>query len=292
MPRLAIGACLAAETGRKLEVVRRKGRKNTLTDAGGKALDEARLTQLLAGVTREQFAMLYTRYRFAQARCHRRKVLEVACGGGVGLGYLGRVASQIAGGDIDRGNLDIARATYRDGSVELVELDAHELPFEQASFDVVILFDSIYFLASAAVAIQEFIRVLRPGGTLLLSTVNIHWAEFNPSPSATHYFEGKELKDLLRNGGLNVSVWGAFPAGRRDGSAGALGLLRRLAVSLHLIPTSVRAKEILKRVFYGPLVPIESEIRDGVVDAAPLSELDDAGLADGRFKILYFEAVK
>lgn len=48
--------------------------------------------------------------------------------------------------------------------------DAASLPFAEASFDAVIAMHMLYHVADQARAMTEFHRVLRPGGTLLVST--------------------------------------------------------------------------------------------------------------------------
>ena len=54
---MRIGAVLRDRAGEALEVVRRKGTKNTLLGADGKAIDDpdARLARLLGGVAPEEF---------------------------------------------------------------------------------------------------------------------------------------------------------------------------------------------------------------------------------------------
>src|SRR5437667_7274714 len=58
-PRLRIGARLRSSRGEELEVVRRKGRKGTLTDAAGQPVDDARLERMLAGVSPAMFESLF-----------------------------------------------------------------------------------------------------------------------------------------------------------------------------------------------------------------------------------------
>lgn len=55
----------------------------------------------------EQLTRLYTRYRFASEFCKDKDVLEVACGAGLGLGYLARFAKRVVGGDYDEKNSKI-----------------------------------------------------------------------------------------------------------------------------------------------------------------------------------------
>lgn len=49
----------------------------------------------------------------------------------------------------------------------LVQQTAGDLPFDDATFDAVTCLESLEFFPSAAAALQEMHRVLRPGGTLL-----------------------------------------------------------------------------------------------------------------------------
>ncbi|MCA9621254.1 MAG: AAA family ATPase, partial [Myxococcales bacterium] len=55
---LRIGGKLSHQ-GEVLEVVRRKGRRKTLLDPAGDPIDEARLTRMLGGVSRELFLTMF-----------------------------------------------------------------------------------------------------------------------------------------------------------------------------------------------------------------------------------------
>src|SRR5262249_47049576 len=56
---LRIGGTLADEQGNLLEIVRRKGRLNTLLDRENRPMDEAVLGRLLGGVGEEQFFTMF-----------------------------------------------------------------------------------------------------------------------------------------------------------------------------------------------------------------------------------------
>jgi uncharacterized protein YhaN len=56
---LRVGGSLADEQGKILEIVRRKGRANTLLDRENRPLDEAVLGRLLGGVSEEQFFTMF-----------------------------------------------------------------------------------------------------------------------------------------------------------------------------------------------------------------------------------------
>src|SRR2546427_9416346 len=95
--------------------------------------------------SREQVSMLYTRYHFAADHCLGKVVLEVACGAGQGLGYLAKKAKLVVGGDYTENLLRVAQRSYN-RRVPLLHLDAHALPFRDSSFDVVLLYEAIYYL--------------------------------------------------------------------------------------------------------------------------------------------------
>ena len=102
-----------------------------------------------AQASAEQLARMAHRYAFAVALCAGKDVLEVACGAGLGLGALAKVAGKVVGGDIDESLVALARAHYAGRpKIEIHRLDAHQLPFPDQSFDVVLLFEAIYYLAS------------------------------------------------------------------------------------------------------------------------------------------------
>src|SRR5207248_3191578 len=59
MSRLRVGAVIEGGAGESLEVVRRKGRLDTLRAPSGDAVPESRLTALLGGVSRELFQTMF-----------------------------------------------------------------------------------------------------------------------------------------------------------------------------------------------------------------------------------------
>jgi SAM-dependent methyltransferase len=98
-----------------------------------------------------------------------RRMLEVGCGRGIALPVLTRLCrpSRLAGLDIDRELLDDAR---RRCGAELVHGDVRDLPFPDASFDVVIDFGTCYHIARPEAALREIARVLAPEGLFVTET--------------------------------------------------------------------------------------------------------------------------
>ncbi len=199
-----------------------------------------------------QLEMLEARYGWAAAQAKGKDVLEVACGAGMGLPILAEAARSIQAGDVDPDNLELAKqACAGFKNVALRRFGAPELPFRDESFDLVLLFEAIYYLRDAARFFEETRRVLRPRGTLLIVTVNPEWRGFNSSRLATRYWRACELRSELNAGGFEARVQGAFPESS-GWSPAAIGLLRRAAARLKLIPRTMRRKAVFKRMFYGP----------------------------------------
>lgn len=244
------------------------------------------VTELPGGrASREQISRLYHRYRTAVPYTEGKDVLEVGCGAGQGLGYLAPRARRVIGGDYTEANLRQARRHYN-GTVGLVRFDAHRLPFPQASFDLVILFEAIYYLAKPEEFLEETRRVLRDGGTLLISTVNCNWADFNPSPFSVRYFSAPELAASLRGQDFEVELYGAYRASPETVRDKAVSVLKRSAMTLGLMPRTMKGKELFKRVFFGKLEPLPAEIEDGMAEYLPLDPVS-AEAPDSRHKILY-----
>ena len=236
--------------------------------------------------TREQLARLYHRYHTADNYAAGRRVLEVACGAGLGLGYLARTASGVVGGDYTESLLRTAQSHYR-GRAPLVRLDAHHLPFRDCAFDLIVLFEAIYYLGQAEQFIAESRRVLSDSGTLLIGTVNKDWSEFTPSALSTRYFSVPELRDLLIQQGFgNLEFFGAFPTAAASPKQKIVSLIRRVAVALDLVPKTLGGREHLKRLFYGSLTPLKPEVENGMAELDPLVPIPN-DVSNTQHKIIY-----
>jgi hypothetical protein len=89
---------------------------------------------------------------------------------------------------------------------------------------------------------------------LLIATANKDWTEFNPSPFSTRYFSVPELGKLLQNDGFKVEFYGAFSTMPKTIKEKVISNIRKIAVTLHLIPKTMKGKELLKKIFYGKLI--------------------------------------
>lgn len=96
------------------------------------------------------------------------RVLDVACGTGSAAIRAAQRGGTVTGLDIVPALLDQGRALAADAGVEVefVEGDAEDLPFADASFDVVLSTFGCMFASDHKRAASEIARVLRPGGRI------------------------------------------------------------------------------------------------------------------------------
>lgn len=263
--------------------------------------------------TQEQLARLYQRYHFARQFANDKDVLEVACGSGIGLGYLAQVATKVAGIDIDEKNIALAREYYKlkderevregeklriwedgklgGGKIDIQIMDAHDLHFPDKSFDLVLLFEAIYYLKDPGKFILEAERVLRKNGKLVICTVNKDWADFHPSPYTHKYFSVTDLCEILKGKFAEIEMYGGFPVNNKGFKNIVVSRLKRMAVNFNLIPGSLKTRAYLKRIFMGRLVPLPAEVYEGMAAyEAPVQIQPDKINKD--FKIIYAVATK
>ena len=112
------------------------------------------------------------RYALCRARVAGKRVLDVACGAGYGTNILAEVAAEAIGADIDAGAIRRAVKKYKRDNLQFVTADCTDLPFEAGSFDVLVANEMIEHIADQEGFLKEAKRVLKPGGTLLVSTPN------------------------------------------------------------------------------------------------------------------------
>jgi len=99
------------------------------------------------------------------------EVLDVGCGGGRYMGQLARRGVRIVGVDANKH----AVAECRERGLNVIVGVAEKLPFEDRSFDAIVCNGVLPYVRERA-CIQEWARVLRPGGTVFVMTHGIGYA--------------------------------------------------------------------------------------------------------------------
>ena len=98
------------------------------------------------------------------------RVLEVSIGNGVNIKFLPR-NTEYFGIDVSWGQLKICRQSMSryNLNIEIFQAEAEHLPFLDESFDVVFNVGSINYFEDKRKAIDEMIRVAKPGGRMLIA---------------------------------------------------------------------------------------------------------------------------
>lgn len=177
-------------------------------------------------------AFLLERVAAASERAGRSvRVLDVGCGEGHFAAALARAGAEVVAVDVAAEPLRRALARAPDLDVRLVEPEG-PLPFEDSSFEVVWAGEVIEHVADTSRWLSEVRRVLRSGGTLLLSAPDhgqlsrlriglsrsAFEAHFDPRSDHLRFYTRRVLTDLLADFGFeDVAVVGAggLPRARR-----------------------------------------------------------------------------
>ena len=93
------------------------------------------------------------------------RILDAGCGPGANYNWLSAYGEVVG---IDYSPEAVRIANERHPQMEAVEADVTELPFEDASFDLVIEITVLFVVEDDRRAVAELARVTRPGGAVLL----------------------------------------------------------------------------------------------------------------------------
>ncbi|MEK3853560.1 class I SAM-dependent methyltransferase [Cytobacillus sp. FSL H8-0458] len=123
------------------------------------------------GMLLEHLARYYFALYYAKGR-----VLDIACGTGYGSKIMAKAKkkeiNEIVAVDIDKDTLKYARQHHYHPLVQYVKANAEDdsLPEQLGFFDVITSFETLEHLASEEIFLNSLFKMLKPGGTLILST--------------------------------------------------------------------------------------------------------------------------
>ena len=151
-----------------------------------------------------------------------KRVVDIGCGGGILAEALARQGAQVTGIDMAELSLKVARLHLHESELEVdYQLITAEAFAEQhpAQFDIVTCLEMLEHVPDPAAIIAAAARLLKPGGCLVLSTLNrspksfalaILGAEYvlGLIPRGTHqyrrFIKPSEMATQLRANGLDV----------------------------------------------------------------------------------------
>lgn len=210
--------------------------------------------------------------------CHVGKdsyVLDVGCGVGATPCFIAReYGCRVVGVDIVPRMVERSRErAAREGVADRVEFrtaDAQDLPFEDATFDAVITESVTAFPEDKQKAVDEYVRVTKPGGYVGLNEST--WLKVPPPPEVVAWVEqdigtsarplaADAWEALLDKAGLKDIAVRTSAITVRDETRGILqrygwgGMLRVLWRTLLLYARSPAYREFSRQVRSGGILP-------------------------------------
>lgn len=142
------------------------------------------------------------RYAVARPFCQGAHVLDAACGEGYGS-YLMKTwgAQSVTGVDISEYAINRALNYFKDKNLNYIQHDVLSLPFDDHTFDLIVSLETIEHVNNSEEFLREIKRVLKPGGTIILSCPNDNYYYekdnlINPfHKKAYNFFEFKEMAE-------------------------------------------------------------------------------------------------
>ncbi|MBM3948374.1 MAG: methyltransferase domain-containing protein [SAR202 cluster bacterium] len=125
------------------------------------------------------------------------RVLDICARTGNGTLYFakhGKVGSGVCV-EVSQRFIGVGSKRLQEAGVENVRwarLTRYELPFKDAEFDTVLCFETVEHFSQPEKLVAELGRVIKPGGTMILTTPNILWEPIHALAAITgmHHSEG------------------------------------------------------------------------------------------------------
>jgi SAM-dependent methyltransferase len=173
--------------------------------------------RFIPGTRGEIWIEHWHRYHFAARWARGREVLDVACGEGYGAALLAsRGAKRVTGVDLAPAAIAHARKAYGNlANVQFVEASCTQMPLRDASFDLVVSFETLEHIAAQREFVDEVARVLKPDGVFLLSCPNkLEYSDKRRFQNEFHVKElyREELGSLLSSGFPALQWYGQRPS--------------------------------------------------------------------------------
>lgn len=106
-------------------------------------------------------------YTLASEAAAGKDVLEIATGPGLLAKHIAGSARRVLATDYSEGMIRQAKKGSYPANLTFEVADATALPYDAATFDVVIIANALHIMPRPEAALSEIRRVLRPGGTLI-----------------------------------------------------------------------------------------------------------------------------
>jgi len=135
-------------------------------------------------------------------------IVDVGFGGGYALELIAPkvIPARVMGVEISNAMIEAAKARWGE-TIEVQLADAAAMPFADGFFDGIISVNTIYFWNNPVAVLQEFRRVLRPNGRLVLGIGMKEMMRWSPLTwFGFRLFSSKEIERMLDAAGFEAII--------------------------------------------------------------------------------------
>jgi ubiquinone/menaquinone biosynthesis C-methylase UbiE len=227
------------------------------------------------------------RYRYVLDLADKKDILEIGAGSRIGKKEISTLSKSYIGLDISKKNISRCLPLEKEFGIKFIWGDAHNIPFADNSFNLIIALAMIYYL-DIDNFLNEAKRILRPNGKLFFCTSNKCVKGFVPAPYTTKYYTVPELDEILNNHGFTGRFKGAF----EQKSSLLRSILIFIKNSIKFIFFTFRLKgywPMMRNFYKGTKVTIPEELSD-FPEFEVLTTPIDPNVKDSRNRIIYCES--
>jgi 2-polyprenyl-6-hydroxyphenyl methylase/3-demethylubiquinone-9 3-methyltransferase len=149
-------------------------------------------------------------------------VVDIGCGGGLACEPMARMGASVTGIDADATAIDVARHHAESQNLEInyIAGASEDLAADKKTFDIVLALEVIEHVRNPEEFVSLCSKLLKPGGLLIVSTLNRTWKSFafgivaaehvlHWAPKGTHswkkFIRPAELARMARSRNLKVT---------------------------------------------------------------------------------------
>lgn len=128
-----------------------------------------------------------------------QQILFVGVGTGADLDFINTWELNVTAIDYSKEMLEVAKAKFKDTSIQFIKMDAQQTSFKNCQFDIVVASLVLSVVPDADRCLKEMVRVLKPNGKLII------FDEFSPKGKRLSPIK-KAIRPLIKLLGTDIGI--------------------------------------------------------------------------------------